>query len=245
MAKPTKIVHRYESWRGTAKHLVELAQALVLEIERARKNAKEKADKDTDAFLQDSRIQFEQNLRTRAGLPPGTALPPNLQTELANAVLRAEAYRDQRRSENEQLITQSTKVSFGYVESTGHSLTSSSPVFLANITKQDGIFMRGWVLASPTANISVTIQNQPWVAISLEAEGEDPDWVSSAAAPLHAVLSARESRTVRFFRNIWVGGTFGVLVWSMFIPPIASMLDRFGMDRLVAIPLSRVASGDC
>ena len=98
--------------------------------------------------------------------------------------------------------------------------------------------MRGWVFASPTANISVTIQNQPWVAINLEVEGEDPDWVSSATAPLHATLTGRESRIVKFFRNNWVAGVFGILVWSMFIPPTAAIVEKFRMDRLFAIPLS-------
>ena len=127
--KPTKIVHRYESWRGTAEHLAALGRSLAEEFDRAKQKAKEKANIDLDNFLRHSRVEYEQDLRTKAGLQPGVTLSPDLQLELASEVLRAETYREQRRAENEQLVDRGTRLSFGYTAKSGHSLTSSSPEF--------------------------------------------------------------------------------------------------------------------
>lgn len=75
--KPTKIVHRYKSWRGTAKYLAGLGRSLAEGVDRAKQRAKEKANIDLGNFLRHSRVEYEQNLRIKAGLQPGATLPSN------------------------------------------------------------------------------------------------------------------------------------------------------------------------
>jgi hypothetical protein len=69
LEKPTKIARRYESWRGTPAHLVELGQSVAREIQRAAKAAKAKADEEVEKFVTDWLAQYEQSLRAR-GAPP-------------------------------------------------------------------------------------------------------------------------------------------------------------------------------
>jgi hypothetical protein len=95
--------------------------------------------------------------------------------------------------------------------------------------------MQAFVVGPLRASIGVTLQNRPWEWLSLEVEGEDPDWVSSTELPLDALLSGRESRPVRFFRNVWTRSVLAVMVWGLFIPPMTSVLGRLSIDPLISV----------
>jgi hypothetical protein len=242
LLKPTKMTLRYESWRGAPTHLVEIAKVIMDEIDRAVKISIAQANEDLEAFLAKSRTEFEQTLRAKGNLKPTDPLPTNLQVEMTEGEARATDFRQRRRKEIESLKTNAFLV-FGYTDKSGHLISSQSPDFLQDVTSADSISLRGYVSAKPTAAIAVTLQNRPWEGITLEIEGQDTDWVSSAAAPLHRLLSRRESRIVKFFRNVWVKTVVAVSVWALFIPPLSLLLRGLNVSELIAVPIALVPVG--
>jgi hypothetical protein len=241
--KPTKMTFRYESWRGSSTDLVEIAHVIKGEIDRAVEISIARGNEELEAFLAKSRTEFEQTLRAKASLKPPDPLPANLQAELTQAIARAEDYRRQRRTENEQSVRANISLIFGYTDRSGHLISSQSPDFLQNLTSADSISLRGYAFAKPTASIAVTLQNRPWEVVALEIEGQDTDWVSSATAPLHRLLSSHESKIVKFFRNAWVKGVVGVSVWALFVPPLASLFRGFNLGQLIAVPVALLPTG--
>jgi hypothetical protein len=129
------------------------------------------------------------------------------------------------------------------MDRSGHVISSQSPDFLADLSSADSISLGGRVFAKPTASIIVTLQNQPWEVVALEIEGQETNWVSSAAAPMHRLLSGRESKIVKFFRNAWVKAVVGVAVWALFVPPLALVLRRFNFGQLIAVPIALLPVG--
>ncbi len=243
MEKPTKIAYPYDSWRGTTAQLVEIARAVQDEIERAVEAAKRNLDEEIDKQHVEWLAQNERDIRGKFILPPSVSLSPAAQAERAQAILIAENYKIQRKQGNLDLVRGATRLTFGYTDRSGRRLTSKDPTFMEKATNPNGILMQGSVYSSPTATITLTLQNKPWEWLTLEVEGEDPDWVSSAATPLHQALTARESRVTKFFRNQWVKGIFALVIWGLFIPPIAVLLERLGIDRLIAVVVAVIPVG--
>jgi hypothetical protein len=103
--------------------------------------------------------------------------------------------------------------------------------------------MRGYVFGGgygSNSTIAVQIQNHPMEVVSLDVEGDDPDWVSSATTPLDTLLIRRESGVVKVLRNPWIQGAMSLAVWIAFIPPIEVLLRHWSLDSLFAIPLAIV-----
>ncbi len=202
---------------------------------RAASSAERLADQNLQAAGRQWLTQFEAGLRAKAGLLPAAPLPSNLQTELAQAIVSAKGYDEQRKRENAELIKAGTLLTFAYTDRRGARLSSMSPDFLQRASRAESIIVQGNVVGPPRASILMTLQNRPWEWLSLEVEGADPDWVSSAAMPLHAFLSEHVSKIVRVLRNKWTKALFALAVWALFIPPIALAFQRVGVDRLIAV----------
>jgi hypothetical protein len=235
--KPTKMTLPHDSWRGTSADLVELAGAVRDEIGRATSAVLKMMEEQSKEDLKRQRATYEQTLRSGAGLSSTAQLTPPLLAQLAKADADATASTANQVENNKKFISErGVKVTFGYSGRGGQFRSSADPEFLRNVSNADGITMRGNVFALLTASILVTMQNRPWEIVSLDVEGDDPDWVGSAAMHLNSMLSERESRGVRFLRNTTFRGLISVLAWIWFTPTIGRLLQKFSMEPLMAVP---------
>jgi hypothetical protein len=191
--------------------------------------------------LKRNRAAYEQKLRSDTGLSATDALTPELRAKLAEADAEAAAYLAKRKEDDAKYITErGVRVAFGYSGRGGQFRSSADPEFLRNVSNADGITMRGNVFGVLTASIVITMQNRPSETISLDVEGDDTDWVGSATMALSTALSERESRGVRFLRNSTLRTALVLLAWVWFIPTIESLLQKFSVDSLLAVPVAIV-----
>jgi hypothetical protein len=243
--KPRKITRSYACWRGTPEHLVEIARVVQNEIERATQAAIQMAFREIDETLSRQREEARTALRTQAGLTAGAPDTPQILAQLATMDANTAPLRQAQRQGQERFIRdQASRSTFAYADELGQVNSSNDPESLRRIKKTDSINMRGYVLGTKSnASISVLIQNRPWETVSLDVEGEDPDWVSAATAPIHAQLSLRESRVVKVLRNEWLRNAIGVALWMAFIPPIEGVFRKYTSDTLFAVPIALVLAG--
>ena len=128
--KPSDFDYKYEAWRGTQEHLVEIASIVRDEMQRAEKAAKENALAEMRESSDESKREAESQLRRRDGLTSGDPLTPEQQAELNQFTATVDAYDERQKESREEAVGRANRLKFGYRDRAGRFKSGQKPEFL-------------------------------------------------------------------------------------------------------------------